>query len=78
MTILRQQNTADQSVWAESCPDSTYNFIPVLKYSYTGTTMQSGSADCFWRRIVFKYSLSYSIALFYSMCDSIGYELQNL
>ena len=33
--------------------------------------VQSGSADCIRRRIVFKYSLSYSIVLFYSMLRTL-------
>jgi len=38
--------------------------------------MQSGSADCCWRKIVFKYALSYSIVLFYSMKTPFKYHIK--
>ena len=35
--------------------------------------VQSGSADCCWRRIVFTHSLSYAIVLVYSMVDRCNF-----
>ena len=62
-TILRQLSPADQSVWAASHASTTI----FLSWNIVIPPLLSGSADCFWRRIVFKYSLSYSKLLFYSM-----------
>ena len=36
---------------------------------------QSGSADCCWRKIVVKNSLSYSIVLFHSMVGKIDFPV---
>ena len=63
--ISRYEHTA--------APVQVYSSPEMWLYWRDLLPVQSGSADCCWRKIVCKYSLSYSRVLFYSMFATLFY-----
>jgi len=65
------EQAADQSVWAEIRASTTI-YIPVLKYSYTGTTI-AARAVCISRLLLAQNRLQIFSVLFYSVILSYSF-----